>query len=311
MLVTSDVAKPSVSTQKGKRRSSDQKTSVFYPESDGKPMAETGIHSNLLMELRVVLQYAFPEAHVSGNICLYYEEGNPKKMISPDVLLCRSQPAHLKRIYLAWEPNAQLDLVIELSSNSTKKVDYGKKKQLYANILRVPYYVIFDPEKRVLNAFVLREGEYHNLPVEDGQCTLEDLQISLVIDKLRLLRVLDRYGNPVFTSEERAERAEAHANQAEAHAERAKAHANQAEARANQAEAHANQAEARANQAEAHANQAEAHVEQVKSDAERAEKRAENAEERAEWAEAKVAEKEQEVQSLQEELEALRRQLKD
>ncbi len=237
MLATSTLAKRSeVVAEKGKKRLPAQEKPVFYPETDGKPMAETDIHVSLLLELRVVLQYAFPEAYVSGNICLYYEEGNPKKMISPDVLLCRSQNPELKRVYLAWEPNAQLDLVIELSSKSTKKMDYEKKKHLYAEVLKVPYYVIFDPEKLTMDAFVLHEGAYQDLPIQNGQCALEDLQISLAINSGRLLRVLDRHGNPVFTPEERAEQAEQHAVQAEQHAAQAEQHAAQVEERAKQAE---------------------------------------------------------------------------
>ncbi|MBF0237782.1 MAG: hypothetical protein HQM12_08770 [SAR324 cluster bacterium] len=100
---------------------------IFYPESDGKPMAETDVHRNLLLGMVDMLQRAFPEAYVSGNICLYYEQGNPHKMISPDSLLCRSQPPHQKRVYLAWEPYAQLDMVMEFSSFSTKRMDHHKK----------------------------------------------------------------------------------------------------------------------------------------------------------------------------------------
>ncbi len=275
MLVTQTVTKaPPPSEEKSKIRSRTKDRPVFYPESDGKPMAETDIHRILLLELVGVLQYAFPEAYVSGNICLYYEEGNPKKMISPDVLLCRSQSRDIKRVYLAWEPDAQLDLVIELSSASTKRVDYNKKKQLYAEILQVPYYVIFDPERLTLNAFVLQDGEYQDLKIENGHCTLDKLNISLGIDTDRLLRVFDRYGRPVLTSDERAE-----------------------------------QAEGQLEQAKAQAKQAEGQLEQVKEQVTQAKGQMEQAKERAEHAEEHAIQREQENQRLREELEALRRQL--
>ena len=104
-----------------------RKHPVYYPESDGKPMAETDAHRNLIIKMVDLLQEAYPEAYVSGNICLYYEEGNPKKMISPDALLCSSQPPGEKRAYLAWEEEAPLDLVMEFSSRSTHRQDHIKR----------------------------------------------------------------------------------------------------------------------------------------------------------------------------------------
>ncbi|MDP7318513.1 MAG: hypothetical protein QGF03_01135 [SAR324 cluster bacterium] len=55
------------------------------------------MHRSLTIRMLDMLQTTFPDASVSGNICLYYEEGNPKKMISPDTLWCRLQPPAEKR----------------------------------------------------------------------------------------------------------------------------------------------------------------------------------------------------------------------
>ena len=178
---------------------------VFYPESDGKPMAETDVHRNLLLKMVGLLQNAFPNAYVSGNICLYYEQGNPRKMISPDALLCRAQSKTEKRVYLAWEDNAQLDLVMEFSSFSTKREDHHKKKQLYEQVLKVPYYVIFDPHAVYLHVFALMEGRYQLLETDENSCCpLPDLNLQIAIENAHSLRLFDTAGNPILASDEQA-----------------------------------------------------------------------------------------------------------
>mgnify|MGYP000104915002 CR=1 FL=1 len=176
---------------------------IDYPESDGKPMAETDIHRNLLFQLIGALETVFPESYVSGNICLYYEEGNPKKMISPDVLLVtRGEPGE-KRIFKTWK-EAPIDLVIELSSRKTRKVDYGKKKHIYSSLLKVPWYVIFDPEKLNLEVFRIFGDGYE--PVEEDEedhYSLSDLGIYISHDPDKRLRLLDHEKNYVLYGDER------------------------------------------------------------------------------------------------------------
>ncbi len=180
-----------------------QSQNVFYPETDGKPMAETDLHRQLIIKMVDILQRAFPEAYVSGNICLYYEQGNPKKMISPDTLLCSSQPPAVKRTYFAWEEDAQLDLVMEFSSFSTRREDHHKKKRIYEQILQVPYYVIFDPHGIYLNAWELKEGQYIPLePDEQGYYHLWQLNLYLAIENNNSLRFFDSARKPLLTAGE-------------------------------------------------------------------------------------------------------------
>jgi hypothetical protein len=73
-------------------RKEDQLFTIDYPESDGEPMAETDVHYRLMTDLRFELERFFrddADVYVSGNILLYYVEGNPKKRVAPDVLVAR------------------------------------------------------------------------------------------------------------------------------------------------------------------------------------------------------------------------------
>lgn len=65
---------------------------ITYPESDGKPVAETPWHARLLFRIWLALERAVagnPLIYVGGNMLIYYEEGNPRKSVSPDVFMTK------------------------------------------------------------------------------------------------------------------------------------------------------------------------------------------------------------------------------
>lgn len=54
---------------------------VEYPSSDGKPMAESDLHRDEMFYVIQALQEHFRDAedvYVSGNLLLYYVEGEPR-----------------------------------------------------------------------------------------------------------------------------------------------------------------------------------------------------------------------------------------
>ena len=95
---------------------------LVYPESDGEPMAESGRHRKALIDLVDMIDRHFqhvPDVHVSGNLLLYYEKGNPRKVISPDVFMVRGVSKKELRTYKTWEQQPHLDFVLELASPSS------------------------------------------------------------------------------------------------------------------------------------------------------------------------------------------------
>ena len=72
----------------------------LYPETDGKPMAASDYHRRLLIWTLQALEAHFaqnPEVYISGDIMMYYREGDPRKSISPDVLVCFGINPKLRR----------------------------------------------------------------------------------------------------------------------------------------------------------------------------------------------------------------------
>ncbi|MBC8160074.1 MAG: Uma2 family endonuclease [Roseiflexaceae bacterium] len=120
---------------------------IEYPESDGQPMGETDLHRILMNELIFALRWFLNDvkAYVAGNLFVYYEEGNPKAVVAPDVFVVFGAELHMRRTYKAWEEDQKLpDVVIELTSRSTRQADQKDKPALYER-LGVREYFVFDP----------------------------------------------------------------------------------------------------------------------------------------------------------------------
>ena len=158
---------------------------LVYPESDGEPMAETGRHVKTLLDMIDVIDLHFrdvPDAHVCGNMFIYYEEGNPRKVISPDVFMVRGIGKKELRTYKTWEQQPHLDFVLELASPSTFARDFNEKKAIYEQILRVKEYCIYDPYHEIEPSFVgfrLVDGVYEEIAFVEGRLPSEVLGMEL------------------------------------------------------------------------------------------------------------------------------------
>ncbi|MGE0487653.1 MAG: Uma2 family endonuclease [Vulcanimicrobiota bacterium] len=163
-----------------------------YPTSDGKPMAETDLHRDQMVLLIQTLSDHFgddPQVYVSGNILLFYQQGDKRKHLAPDVLVVKGIDKRVRNHYLLWREGKAPDVVFEVTSASTRKEDLGKKHRLYAS-MGVQEYVLFDPRQEYLEPRLrlLRLAGETYVPVV-GKLVLETLGLELVImdDQLRLM----------------------------------------------------------------------------------------------------------------------------
>ena len=90
---------------------------VRYPESDGKPMGETDHHRNLMTDLIFALRWFLVniQAYVAGNLFVYYQEGNPKATVAPDVFVVLGVPQRQRRVYQSWKEGGRLPDVVTAS----------------------------------------------------------------------------------------------------------------------------------------------------------------------------------------------------
>ena len=250
---------------------------IVYPESDGKPMAETDIHRDLMVDFIQMLQHHFRDepVYVSGNLLIYYEPGNTRKSVAPDVFVVDGVAKKRRRTYLTWEEGKTPDFVLEVSSHSTHRNDIGKKKALYAKVLEVKEYYIYDPEGEIEPNFIgyeLIDGVYHEIDFVDSRLRSSVLGLELG-EREGVLRLYDpRTREWLQPAPDRAKHAESRAQQEADARQNAESRAQQeADARQNaesrvQQEADARQnAESRAQNAEAELAQALAELQRLRA----------------------------------------------
>jgi Uma2 family endonuclease len=115
-------------------------------------MAETDIHRDQMIYLIVALNNRYrdnPSVYVSGNLLIYYREGDPSKSVSPDTFVVFGVPKQQRRVYKLWEEGKAPNVVFEVTSRKTRRQDLRTKWELYAG-LGVHKYFLFDPLEEYL-----------------------------------------------------------------------------------------------------------------------------------------------------------------
>jgi len=253
------------------------------PYDDGEPM-ESELHAK---QMNLTLDYGRQlvrdrAAYVAGNMALYYSSTQARKndFKAPDVMFFLDVPRRIRLSWVVWEEDMRLpDVVIELLSDSTRRNDLGKKKDLYERLLHVPQYFVFDPLSAELRGWKLEADGYAPIvPDAAGRLACDRLGVTLGIVEhtyadahSRWLRFFMPDGTLVPTNAEtEAQRAEAEAQRAEAEAQRAETEAQRAEAEAQRAEAEAQRAETEAQRAETEAQRAETEAQRADAETRRA-----------------------------------------
>src|SRR5208283_3959743 len=141
--------------------------SLDYPTSDGRPMAETDQHRDDMIDLIRGLQARYkddPDVYVSGNLLLFYVQGDKRRHVSPDVFVVRGVEKRQRLNYLLWVEGKAPNLVIEVTSRSTRREDKQRKFALYQDVLKVGEYFLFDPYDEYLDpplqGYRLSKGQY-------------------------------------------------------------------------------------------------------------------------------------------------------
>ncbi len=186
---------------------------VEYPSTDGKPVAESDFQRDYLLYVVDALQEHFRarrDVYVTGNLLLYYEEGNRRAMVAPDVFVVMGAANHRRSSYLLWQEPKGPDFVMEVTSKSTRQEDQGAKRELYRR-LGVREYWQYDPTgdylAPALQGYELRGGEYERLPGRELAAGVVALGSAVLGLELRLdggdLRLYDPVaGRALGTREE-------------------------------------------------------------------------------------------------------------
>ena len=159
----------------------------MYPSSDGLPLAEndwqlTAIHDAFgMLNIRYLDR---PDVYVSADLLIYYEEGDPRKSVTPDVFVVFGAAKRKRMVYKLLEESKAPDFVLEVASENTWQQDLGRKRALYAE-LGVREYWLFDPRDEyfdpTLQGLGLRGRAYRPMParVESGARTIRSEVLGL------------------------------------------------------------------------------------------------------------------------------------
>jgi Uma2 family endonuclease len=185
-----------------------------YPTSDGKPMAESDWHREVMSALIYMLKDFFadqPSVYVSGNLLLYYEEGNCRRRLAPDVFVVRGVQKYDRGNFLLWKEGLAPQVVIEVTSSRTKHEDRKIKWALYQNVLRVREYFLIDPLEHWLDpplqGYRLNKGVYRPIQARQGRFVSEELGLHLERDGWMLRLWNPRTDARLLTLDERLDQA--------------------------------------------------------------------------------------------------------
>jgi Uma2 family endonuclease len=218
---------PAVSSPRGE---------IFYPETDGQPMAENTRPFRWILTLAGNLAALFrdrADVFVSGNQFWYPVEDEPEVRVAPDVYVVFGRPKGDRGSYKQWEEgNIPLTVVFEVLSPGNTHSEMMDKQAFYEDHGVEEYYV-YDPDSNRLFGYTRR-----------GEVLLRVRRINGFVSSRLGIRfdlsgpeLVVRYadGRPFLPFEEldaERERTEQRAKQAEQRAEQAEQRAEQAEQRA-------------------------------------------------------------------------------
>ena len=182
---------------------------VHYPESDGQPMGESELHQQEMIYLIEALRDHFratADVYVAGNLFLYYREGDPQAVVAPDLFVVQGVRKHKRRTYKLWQEGKAPCLVVEVTSESSREDDLGKRMRVYER-LGVEEYFLFDPQGDYLSprlqGYRLVSGRYRRAePSADGSLHSRATGITLVVvgEEIRLCD--SATGEPILRNEE-------------------------------------------------------------------------------------------------------------
>jgi Uma2 family endonuclease len=160
---------------------------IFYPYSDGEPLAESYDHLYVIMTILAMLlaHLKGQQATVLADQFLYYAQGFPRLRVAPDVMVIFNVLPGGRDNYKIWEEGQVPSVIFEMTSPGTRSKDDVEKKNLYES-LGVTEYWQFDPRgewiPEKLRGYRLQgDPEPVYAPITNNQSTT--LQLQLVVEE--------------------------------------------------------------------------------------------------------------------------------
>lgn len=157
------------------------KPKLFYPESDGQPMADNTLQFEYIVKIKTNLEilYREREVFVAGDLFWYPVEGKPRIVVAPDVIVAFDRPKGYRASYKQWEEDDKVpDVVFEVLSQSNTALEMLRKKNFY-EYHGVQEFIIIDPYQYELAAYTRQENKLEEVEIEENSWHSECLGITI------------------------------------------------------------------------------------------------------------------------------------
>lgn len=164
------------------------------PEEPGLPDEFHLLQPRLLGDTFRPPNYPADETFVASDLNLYYDPRHPNWYKRPDwfavVGVSRLyEQRDLRLSYVVWQEGVNPFVGVELLSPGTEKEDLGQtlrevnqpptKWEVYEQVLRIPYYILFDRYCDQLRAFVHTADHYAEVNLEEPRIWMPGLQLGM------------------------------------------------------------------------------------------------------------------------------------
>jgi Uma2 family endonuclease len=164
------------------------------PEEPGLPDQFHIFQPRLLDETFRPPNYPPDQILVASDLNLYYDPRHTLWYKRPDWYAVVGVPRlyeqrDLRLSYVVWQEGINPFIVVELLSPGTEKEDLGQtlrdvnqpptKWEVYEQILRIPYYAVFDRYNCEFKVFKLDGGRYAEVELSESRLWIPELQLGL------------------------------------------------------------------------------------------------------------------------------------
>ena len=173
------------------------------PEEPGLPDDFHYHQPQLLRETFRPLNYLPTEFYVASDLNLYYDPQHTQWYKRPDWFAVLGVPSSygeqhdMRYSYVVWDERVVPFVVVELLSESTKDDDQGKtlyditqpppKWEVYEQILKIPYYVIFSRTSGEWQMFELQNKRYQQLDIKNERFWFPKIQLGLGCGQVHII----------------------------------------------------------------------------------------------------------------------------
>ncbi|MBI4854383.1 MAG: Uma2 family endonuclease [Acidobacteria bacterium] len=123
---------------------------IYYPDSDGEPMAENTTQYNWIVMLKEGLEAERPNDFIAADLFWYPVQGDPTIRYAPDVMVALGRPKGERPSYKQWrEENVAPQIVFEILSPGNRRAEMKDKFKFYEKY-QVEEYYVYNPDKNKL-----------------------------------------------------------------------------------------------------------------------------------------------------------------